>query len=192
MSHTLIVGVTQSGKTTLARHIARQLAKRKQNIIVLDPVGTLTAGGGWPESAVIFSEESEFWKYIDRDDVGHAHVFIDESGDVLNLSRPENHWILRKGRHYGLFVYMIAQRPTMIAPNCRTQAGICYMFRLATSDAKEICADMGHNWPPENFDEKSEFVALDTGDFYTLHSGSVKVERANVFTLINARKERTK
>lgn len=195
MSHTLIVGVTESGKTTLAREIARELATKKQNVIVYDPVGTATKGGGWPKEAKVFTEEAEFWKYINRDDVGHAHVFVDEAGDMFNMSKPGNHWLLSRGRHYGFFVFMICQRPTMIAPTTRTQASTCYMFRLATTDAKAICADWGHDWPlpdPMQTEGNGEFIALDTGDFFTLHSGSVKYERANVFAILQPRKEPTK
>jgi hypothetical protein len=177
MSHSLIIGVTESGKTTFARVLARQLAKKKQNVIVYDPVGTQTMGGGWPESAFIFDNEQDFWKYIGRDDVGHSHVFVDEGGDLFNLSKPENHWLLTRGRHYGFFVYLICQRPKMVAPSVRHQCGTCYMFRLAMSDATEISKDYGHEWPLDN-------AQLDAGDYYTLHSGRLKFERANIFTIL--------
>lgn len=177
MSHSLIIGVTESGKTTLARSLARNLAKRKQNVIVYDPVRTPTAGGDWPKSAVIFDDEREFWKYLNRDDVGHSHIFVDEAGDLFNMAKPENFWLLTRGRHYGFFVYCMCQRPKMIAPSVRFQCATCYMFRLAHSDASEISKDFGHEWPIDN-------APLDTGDFLTLHSGSVKVERANIFNII--------
>jgi DNA polymerase III delta prime subunit len=190
LSHSLIIGVTESGKTTLARALARELAGKKQTVIVYDPVGTITAGGGWPESAKIFQDEKEFWKYLDRDDIGHAHIFVDEAGDLFNLSKRENYWLLTRGRHFGFFVYMICQRPTMIAPSARTQAATCYMFRLANSDAKEICADMGHDWPLSDKDiETGEYLQLDQGDFYVLHSGRVEYERENIFKILNPKRK---
>lgn len=185
--HSLFTGVTESGKTTLARGIARDLAKRKQNIIVLDPVGTETKGGGWPESARVFTEGEDFWKYLARGDVGHAHVFIDEAGDQFHMGARENFWLLTRGRHYGLYCYLIAQRPKLLAPSVRTQCSRCYMFRLAHEDASEVARDFGHSWPFENEKE------LDKGDFFILYSGQVRKERANVFKLTpSTRKEITK
>ena len=192
--HTLIAGVTESGKTTLARSIARELAKRKQNVIVLDPVGTKTKGGGWPESAVVFEESTEFWKYIHRDDVGHSHVFIDEAGDEFNLSKRENFWLLTRGRHYGLFVYLICQRPKMVAPSVRGQCSRGYMFRLAWEDANEMSRDFGHSWPFGYLDKSGgyhEEKELDKGDFFTLYSGQVRKTRANVFALTPSQRKET-
>ena len=79
MSHTLICGVTACGKTTLARALALNLSRHGQPLIVYDPVGTDTAGGGWPETARRFEDEEEFFEYLARDDVAGAHVFIDEA-----------------------------------------------------------------------------------------------------------------
>jgi len=112
-------------------------------VIVFDPVMTPTAAGYWPESAVIFDDETEFFEYLIRDDVSGAHVFIDEAGDVFNLSKSYNNWLLTRGRHFGFSVFLIAQRPKMLAPTVRNQCGRAYIFRLAKDDLKEIGADFG-------------------------------------------------
>jgi DNA helicase HerA-like ATPase len=184
--HTIISGVTESGKTTLARMLARNFAGQGQNVIVYDPVGTGTLGGGWPESAVVFSDEEEFLSYVARDDVTHSHVFIDEAGDVFNLSKRHNMWLLTRGRHFGLYCYLICQRPKMVAPSARSQCSRAYMFRLAHEDASEISRDFGHSWPyktQKNIPEKE----LDKGDFFVLYSGSVNKSRANIFSLLNSK-----
>lgn len=175
--HVLICGVTESGKTTLAHAMANKLAEMNQNVIVFDPVGTKTASGSWPGSAIIFDDEGEFFEYLSRDDVYHAHVFVDESGEVFNLSKRENFWLLTRGRHFGLNVYCIAQRPKMIAPTVRNQCSRAYVFRLAQDDLKEIGADFGFS------DLKDE--TLDKGDFIMLVSGTSVKQRSNVFTLIS-------
>lgn len=175
--HTLFCGVTLSGKTTLARAIAQEQAKKGVPLIVFDPVGTSTANGNWPESAIVISDLGEFLEYMAHPDVHSASVYIDEAANVFNARMPENCLLLTQGRHRGLQINMIAQRPKMVLPNARTQAARTYMFRLATEDAREVFADAGHN--SKQFD-----LNLDTGDFYVLHSGSRRVERGNVFNLI--------
>lgn len=173
--HTLICGVTMSGKTTLAHKLARFLSEKGQRIIVYDPVGTKTAAGHWPASAIVFDNEDEFFDYLVRDDVNHAHVFIDESGDLFNLSRRENLWLPTRGRHFGFSLYFICQRPKMIAPSVRNQCGYAYVFRLMQDDMRMIGGDYGFN----DLDK----ISLDTGDFLALRSGTSQYTRGNVFTL---------
>ena len=174
--HTLICGVTESGKTTLAQALARGLADDGQPIIVFDPIGSATAAGGWPSSAIVFDEEEDFFDYLARDDVSAAHVFIDEAGDIFNLSKRHNFWLLTRGRHFGFQVYMLAQRPKMLAPSARTQASRAYLFRLAPDDLREIGADFGHGG--------IEKIILDKGDFVLLQSGGTSINRANIFQLL--------
>jgi DNA helicase HerA-like ATPase len=173
--HTLICGVTMSGKTTLAHKFAHELAAKGQTIIVFDPVMTPTAAGSWPQSAILFDDETEFFDYLVKDDVNKAHVFIDESGDVFNLSKPWNFWLLTRGRHFGFSVFLIAQRPKMLAPTVRNQCGRAYVFRLAKDDLKEIGADFGFS--------DLQKITLDKGDFLLLNSGSAQFQKGNVFNL---------
>lgn len=182
--HALICGVTQSGKTTLARAFARAAEKAGHNVIVYDPVGTGTAGGDWPASAIVFEDPDEFIAYMNHPDVMNAHVFIDEADEIFSMSDRANFWLPKKGRHFHLQIYMISQRPKMIAPTARTQVGICYMFRLAVDDARELAADFGFS--------DIHKISLDTGDFVVLHSGSAQTSRANVFQLLNPSKESPK
>jgi hypothetical protein len=195
MKHTLICGVTESGKTTLAREIARRMGVREHNMIVFDPVGTATAGGDWPKSAIIFNDIDKFTDYVERDDVRHAHVFVDESADVFSHSQKDNHWMLRRGRHKGLQFFLIAQRPKMLPPNVRTQCSICYCFRLALDDLKEIAADFGHNVKDilevnsdEEVKEEKVIKNLDSGDYLVLTSGSATFARGNIFNQLQKRK----
>lgn len=174
--HALICGVTESGKTTLAHALANTLAKEKQNVIVFDPVSTPTIRGTWPEQAIIFDDEEEFFDYLARDDVNHAHVFIDEAGEVFNLEKRHNFWLLTRGRHFGFNCYVICQRPKMVAPTIRNQCAKAYVFRLADDDLKAIGADFGFS------DLGKE--SLDRGDFLLLASGTSRFERANIFNLL--------
>lgn len=186
MGHTLIAGVTECGKTTLARHLCRSFDARGQKTIVYDPMGTPTAGGEWGKHSVVFNDESpeRFLEYLSRPDVYHAHVFCDEAGDYFTVSDKDNHWLFRRGRHKGFFMYPITQRPKMVAPNVRAQCGTAYVFRLSMSDADEIGADFGHT-------KLSDIVsALDVGDYVMLKSGRPQIERGNIFNQLSKGKSK--
>jgi len=174
--HSLYVGVTQSGKTTLARAMSRQLCAQKQNVAVLDPMGTLTAGGGWGEGALLFDDTELFLQWLYSDSAINYHVFIDEAHKVLSHEQNEHFWLLTEGRHYYLTLHLMTQRPKKVHPDVRHNCGRCYMFRLSRADANEIGADYGHS----DIDKEK----LDKGDFLVLNSGSAEFSRANIFKLL--------
>ena len=188
ITHTLICGVTMSGKTTLARHIAQSLDKKDQAVVVYDPLGTPTENTGWGEKARIFASKDDFLEFLSSTECGKCHIFIDEAADIFSQSDSENFWLATRGRHYGYQLYLIAQRPKMIAPTVRTQCGLCYMFRLSKDDAKEICADFGHNYPEVLENGEKEIKPLDKGDALVLTSGSASFERFNIFNYLKRKK----
>ena len=178
--HWLYVGVTQSGKTTLARWHARALVKARHHVIVYDPVGTPTAGGGWgdgddgSQGFDFYSDPEKFNKAMES--AKDSFVFIDESADIHSHSQVENQWMLRKGRHAGLYFRLIVQRVKMIPPNVRTQCARLFLFRAAKADQREILADFGHE--PDVIPQ-----TWDKGDCLMVESGDDNVEVFNVFEL---------
>lgn len=178
--HWLYCGVTESGKTTLARYHARILARAKWPIIVYDPVRTTTHGGDWPPEATIYTDEKTFLRDIARlkGDAEHpTFVFVDEAPELFNHSATPNFWIARRGRHRGIYLRTIAQRPTMIHPHVRTQHSRLFLFRVAPDDAKEIAADFGHG-------PKSVADELDTGECFMIKAGSPDIEKFNCFEVV--------
>lgn len=178
--HQLFIGVTLSGKTTLARSFSRELLRAKKLVAVFDPMGTDTAGGDWGDGALLFHDLEPFLQFVHSDECVNYHIFVDEAHHIFGHTQKENFWMLTQGRHYGMHFYPITQRPTKVHPDVRNNCARCYMFRLAQDDAKEIGADYGHsNIHKEN---------LDRGDFLILNSGSSEISRANVFDLIQPSK----
>jgi DNA helicase HerA-like ATPase len=174
--HHLFIGVTMSGKTTLARSFSRELLASGKSVVVYDPLGTDTKGGDWGEKALVFHDREKFLEFMYSDECRNVHIFVDEAHHIFHHTMGENFWMLTEGRHHFMYFYLISQRPKKIHPDVRTGCARCYMFRLAQDDAKEIGADYGHsNIHKEN---------LDTGDFLVLNSGSAELSRANVFNLL--------
>jgi hypothetical protein len=180
MAHTLICGVTESGKTTLAHKLAEFDEQDKKEVIVYDPVLTPTLAGEWPKNAAIFDDQEKFLRYVEKRGNQATAIYIDEGADVFSHGQPENRWILTRGRHYGYEVTLICQRPKLVMPSVRHQCARCFLFRLARSDLREISEDFGHTGLAS--------VKLDNGDFLALHSGHAQIVRANVYELLHSGK----
>ena len=184
MAHTLICGVTETGKTTLAHKIARDLLAQKNppHIIVYDPVHSKTVAGDWPEDIDFFDNREKFlnWlRHAEKRPEGYA-IFIDEADLLFSHSQPENSWILTKGRHLGFNVYIITQRPKMVMPSCRSQCSRAFVFRLSRDDLKNIGDDFAH---------EIKGIDLDQGDFLCLYSGTSRLERDNIFSILKRKRK---
>ena len=181
--HTLICGVTETGKTTLAQCLAQadREGKEKLPVLVYDPVDTDTLAGGWPNGTIFFDDKNKFLKYLAKFRDAKCSVYIDESADLLGQQDKHNFWILTRGRHYGFNVVLLAQRPKMLAPSVRHQCTRLIMFRVSIDDARIVGQDFGH----------SDFhtMDLDRGDFICAYSGHSTYTRGNVFVLAKRRGE---
>jgi Zonular occludens toxin (Zot) len=140
--HTGYYGITQSGKTTVARFVARALAKAKHQIVVYDPMRTATRGGDWPDSAIVYLQREQFLR--DVGNMQNAQLFIDEADDIFSHEQKENFWIMTRGRHQGLYTHLITQRPNRVHPTARSQCTRAYLCKLNKSDRQAVLADHGH------------------------------------------------
>jgi DNA helicase HerA-like ATPase len=174
--HTLICGVTESGKTTMAHKLADFDAREKKQIIIYDPVLTPTMFGEWPDDSVIFTDKIKFLNYVARLRGDKFSIYIDEAGDIFPQNERDNLWIMTRGRHMGFSVTIICQRPKMVLPSARHQCARFIIFRLAKDDAKQVAADTGHS--------DLHQINLDQGDFLCCYSGRADYQQANVFSIL--------
>ncbi len=173
--HSLYTGVTQSGKTTLARLNSRAGLKHGIKTVVYDPLGTATAGGDWGEGAIIHQDIDPFLDLMYDPEFKDAMIYVDESHHIFSHENKDHLWLLTEGRHHGMNFNLITQRPTKLHPDARSNCGVCYMFRLAHDDARAVGNDFGHS--------DIHKIKLDKGDFLVLVSGSADYKSANVFNL---------
>jgi hypothetical protein len=180
--HTLICGVTMSGKTTCAHKLAQFDEADRIPVIVFDPVMTETAAGEWPDHAQIYTDSEKFLQRMGKMRGEPVSVYIDEGGDIFSHAQADNRWILTRGRHLGYSVTLICQRPKLVHPSVRHQTSRLFLFRLAHTDLQAIGADYGFTGLGQ--------VKLDQGDFVVLYSGHAQILKGNIFApeILNAQK----
>lgn len=138
--HTYIVGITNSGKSHLAKHLAREYKAAGFGVIVLDP----QQSRDWQEIGDFFTTERDefldvFWRSK------NCKVFIDECQDVLENNDREFMQIIKRGRHNGHQVFLISQRPSSIARNARTQCAQVISFKQNRDESMILAREFGND-----------------------------------------------
>ncbi len=170
-SHTMIVGATETGKTTLAKITAAQGLAAGLAAIVYDPMLS-----DWGDGACVADNWPDFLKLLEENGRSGALVFVDEADTCLSISDRPNWWLLTRGRHYGFRVHLITQRPQLVAPTVRGMCATLFCFRVSSSDAAMLSNDFT--------DERLKSASgLAQGEF--LHSrwlnGARELSKYNVF-----------
>jgi hypothetical protein len=125
----MILGMTESGKTTLAKQLAVNLKQKGFKVIVLDPLSD-------PEWNADFQTDEPdvflnvFWESR------QCMVFIDEAGEAVGQYDKVMQRTATKGRHWGHSCHYISQRGTMIARTVRDQCSNLFLFTSALEDSK--------------------------------------------------------
>jgi thymidylate kinase len=149
--HSLIVGMTESGKTSLAKNIARRLSNHGAPVMVLDILGSRWEGANYTTSDI-----NEFMDYVKQ--ARDCYIFIDESGEVGKLAK-EFYWLATRSRHYGHSVFFITQRSNQMKPIIRAQCRQLFLFCSAKNDCKILYEDF-------NYAELLEANNLPQGTFF--------------------------
>jgi len=133
MGHSLLLGMTESGKTSLAKQLIAEFQKKEIKCITLDPLGDPSFGADFitcnPE------EFSRIWK----NSRGCA-VFIDEAGTVGKFSEHIRE-AATKGRHWGHQFFFLSQKATQIEPLVRDQCSNLFLFRSGLQSRKTLAEE---------------------------------------------------
>lgn len=131
--HVLILGITETGKTTLAFKIAGDYRKQSTDVIVLDP----DMRKDW-NASFITDDPDKFLAVCKLNQ--SAALFIDESGQTIGRYAGPMQWVATNSRKWGHRAYFISQRATQLDPLMRTQCSNLFLFKQSVKDSK-ILAD---------------------------------------------------
>jgi energy-coupling factor transporter ATP-binding protein EcfA2 len=155
MAHSLIIGTTGSGKTTLAIELARAYKRRKRPVLVLDPF----RDARWRDAGVTLLTDNpeHFMRAATRN--RDCALFIDESGKVVGRYNDDMFWLATDARHYGHSSHFIAQRAMQLSPTVRDQCEYLFLFRVSRRDAKLLAEEYTD-------DSLLESSALPKGEYF--------------------------
>lgn len=136
--HFLIVGMTESGKSSLARAMSRKYAEAGHVPIVLD----VTRNREWGSGAIIFTDAEEFLRYVKNPRlVIRQPLFIEEAGIAIGKYIADFQWITTFSRHHGMRAHIVAQRAEMVDKTLRSQCANLCAFGLPFDDAKSYARE---------------------------------------------------
>jgi len=129
MAHVLILGMTLSGKTSLAKRLAPVYRAQGIKVGVLDPLGD-------PEWRADFQTSDPdvflraFWESR------QCAWFIDESGDAVGKYDDAMIRTATRGRHWGHRLHYLTQRGAQLSRTVRDQCSSLFLFTTSLKDAK--------------------------------------------------------
>lgn len=152
MAHSLILGMTESGKSTLAKKLARAYKDAGIHVLVLDPL----KDPSWTADFQT-NDPNEFLEmfWTSR----KCAAFIDEAGESAGRYDVAMERTATKGRHWGHNVHYISQRGTMINTTIRGQCSQLFLFTTGKKDSATHSEEWGH-------DELKNANQLKRGEFY--------------------------
>lgn len=137
MAHSLICGISESGKTHLARHLAGLYRHYGIKVLVLDPL----RDPRWP-CDILTTDPEKFLKIAKASK--RLALFIDESGQTIGRHNQAMEWITTMSRHNGHNAHVICQRLTQVSPTVRDQCQHLFCFRVSQRDAEMLADEWSH------------------------------------------------
>lgn len=137
MAHSLILGVTECGKTTLGKKLSQHFIDSGYGVIVLDPLND----PAWPASFKT-SDPDEFLRVFKKS--RKCFVFIDEAGQAVGRFNNEMEQTATMGRHFGHSCFFLSQRAKQINTTVRDQCSYLALFTSSLDDSKIHANEWNH------------------------------------------------
>lgn len=161
MPHVMIAGITESGKTTLAKRLVARYTHNGIQTLVLDPL----CDPGWGATFQT-SDKGLFLENVKLS--RNCALFIDESGEMIGRYNEEMFFLATRARHYGHNTHFITQRVVQVNKTVRDQCVDLFLFMVSKTDAK-VLADEFNKQELQCANELKQFEC-----FYTRRYGSVR------------------
>lgn len=137
MAHSLILGMTESGKTTLAKILAAKYKAAGINVLVLDPILDPTWNADY-----ITHDPDEFLNVLWSS--RSCACFVDEAGESAGQYDKAMMKTATKSRHWGHNMHYLSQRGTMINTTIRGQCSQLFLFLSGKNDGKTHAEEWAH------------------------------------------------
>lgn len=135
--HTMITGMTGTGKSTIAEGIAESAKKRGMEILVLDPFNDRRFSS---LTKHVYTDSFEFYDVVMMS--RNCCVIVDECGHTLQKN-PEFDSLATMTRKYGHLMVFCMQRYVQASVTLRDQCSKLYAFRQSATDCKHLVAQYG-------------------------------------------------
>lgn len=161
--HTLIIGVTGCGKSTLAKLLCKGYYQSGFKTLVCDP----NRSREWKCTYLVNSmEELNGLAEKNRD----MFIFVDEAARYVDKYEDDCWWLTTEARKWGHSTCLIAQDTVMLPRVVREQCTRVYAFKTTPIDAKKIAGRYGSYIETDKLG-KFEFLVLD--DFIPIRKGKI-------------------
>jgi len=140
MAHGLILGITESGKTTLARQMVSEMLKRHgRKSLIFDPFEDpdWKRAGAWH----VTKNQEEFLYYAKKSK--NLLLFVDEALAVIGAYNKEMEWCGTRARHYGHISFFISQRAAGLSKTIRVQCTRKFVFQVERDDCEYLAKKYG-------------------------------------------------
>lgn len=121
--HNGIIGMSMSGKSTLAKIMARELKRKGRRVVVLDPMGDPQ----WKAVADVATKDPTLFLLLAQTNE-KIHLFADEWGISVGPHAHDFDWLGTTARHHGHTVWVIAHRWQQISTTLRDNIGRAFLF----------------------------------------------------------------
>lgn len=144
--HTLVCGMTRSGKGQLMRSIAEKF--KKQGIPILYYTSKKVEAFDVEKYVDHVGMEAEsFFDYAEKViEQTPSIVIIDEAADFQKESPAALREMLNKWAAYGCRIFVVVQRGHMVLPNIRNACESCISFKQFPIDAKALADCYGQEF----------------------------------------------
>lgn len=167
--HNLIIGMSHSGKTTLAKHLCRGVRAAGFRTAVLDPLGD-------PDFDVDFrtKDGEEFLAYAKQNK--DCFLFVDEGGSSIGRYNKAMEWLATQSRHYGHFSTFCTHGLTDLPKIMRDQCNQLFIFCCSQSNL-EIAAEEWVEPKLRNFERLQQYHFLLATRYGNLKSGEILLDK---------------